>query len=130
MEAPVIRWNQTRFLFSGHASPFTAFHGKSVVTLNFINEDLAPGDLIRVRGWLSSPRPASPGRDFDEQNYWATRRVFSMLKGLVSRTGMTIQHPSSPWSLTRLAWIFHGRYREFWERQMSLWDEAIVCFWA
>jgi ComEC/Rec2-related protein len=122
MEAPVIRWNQTRFLFNGHSCPLTAFQGKSVVTLNFIDEDLAPGDLIRVRGWLSSPRPASPGRDFDEQNYWATRRVFSMLK-VWSPDGMTILKPSSTWGLTRLAWIFHGRYREFWERQMP-WNEA------
>src|ERR1035438_6832957 len=59
LDSPVIRWNQTRFLFSGKADPMQAFQGKAVVTLNFIDEKLAPGDRIRIRGWLSSPRPAS-----------------------------------------------------------------------
>jgi len=121
-DAPVIRWNQTRFLFSGHAEPMTVFRGKVVVTLNFVDENLAPGDRLRVRGWLSSPRPASPGRDFDEQGYWATRGVFSMLK-VWSSDGLTVLRPSSSWSLERSAWGFHCRYREFWERHLP-WDEA------
>jgi len=81
MDSPVIRWNQTRFLFKGRALPLKAFEGWAVVTLAFADDSLAPGDRIRVRGWLSRPRPASITRDFDEQGYWATRGVFSMLKG-------------------------------------------------
>ena len=118
MGSPVIRWNQTRFLFKGCALPLKAFEGLAVVTLAFPNEDLAPGDRIRVRGWLSRPRPSSITRDFDEQGYWASRGVFSMLK-VWSPEGMTILKRSSPWSLDRAAWRFHRHYREFWERHLS-----------
>jgi len=122
VDSPVIRWNQTRFLFSGQADPMAAFHGKVVVTLNFVDEDLAPGDRIRVRGWLSSPRPPSMTRDFDEQSYWATHGVFSMLK-VWTTDGLTVLKRSSAWSLERSAWLFHRRYREFWERHLA-WNEA------
>src|ERR1039458_9245117 len=57
MDSPVIRWKQTRFLFEGRGRPLRAFEGRSVVTLAFPDETLAPGDTICVRGWLSSPRP-------------------------------------------------------------------------
>jgi hypothetical protein len=80
LDYPVIRWNQTRFVLEGRASPLTAFEGRTAVTLNFADDGLAPGDTLRVRGWLSAPRPSSPTRDFDEQGYWATKKVFSMLK--------------------------------------------------
>ena len=122
MDSPVIRWNQTRFLVKGRAFPLEAFEGQAVVTLAFPDEDLAPGDRVRMRGWLSRPRPVSMTRDFDEQGYWATRGVFSMLK-VWSPEGMTVLKRSSPWSLARAAWMFHRRYRGFWERQLSV-DEA------
>src|ERR1019366_3297551 len=122
MDSPVIRWKQTRFLFEGRGRPLRAFEGRAVVTLAFPDETLAPGDIIHVRGWLSSPRPASLTRDFDEQGYWATRRVFSLLK-VWSPGAMTVLRSSPGWSLERLAWRFHGRYREFWERRLP-WDET------
>src|SRR5438046_101021 len=80
LDAPVIRWDQTRFLIQGCARPLEAFCGQALVTLTFPLEDLAPGDVVRLRGWLSAPRGPSARRDFDEKGYWATRCVFSMLK--------------------------------------------------
>ena len=80
LDAPVIRWNQTRFLLQGRVVSPSAFEGRVLVTLAFPDEDLSPGDVIRVRGWLSATRPPSASREFDEQGYWATRCVFSMLK--------------------------------------------------
>src|ERR1035438_9821425 len=44
MDSPVIRWNQTRFLFEGTARPLGAFGGRAVVTLTFPDASLAPGD--------------------------------------------------------------------------------------
>lgn len=122
LDLPVIRWKQTRFLFEGTALPLSAFKGRTVVTLAFPDETLAPGDILRVRGWLSVPRPASLTRDFDERGYWATRRVFSMLK-VWSPEGMAVIRSSPEWSLERMAWRFHRRYREFWERRLP-WDET------
>ncbi len=122
LDSPVIRWNQTRFLMVGRAFPFEAFQGKALVTLTFPDQELAPGDTIRVRGWLSEPRPPSRGRDFDERGYWATRGVFSMLK-VWSPEGLVVLRPSRRWSLKRAAWAFHRRYRAFWERVLP-WDEA------
>src|SRR5882672_8391306 len=77
LDSPIIRWNQTRFLLQGKASPQDAFQGRTLVTLAFPDEELAPGDLIRVRGWLSRPRPPSSKREFDERRYWSTKKVFS-----------------------------------------------------
>jgi len=56
-------------------------------------------------------------RDFDEEGYWATRGVFSMLK-VWSPDGLAVLKRSSPWSLERSAWAFHQRYRLFWERRL------------
>ena len=122
LDAPVIRWDQTRFLLQGHAVTQSAFKGRVLVTLAFPDEELAPGDSIRVRGWLSATRPPSASREFDEQGYWATRRVFSMLK-VWSPEGMTVIHRSPRWGLERSAWIFHKRYRTFWESVLPF-DEA------
>ncbi len=122
LDSPIIRWNQTRFLIQGRASPLGAFEGKALVTLAFPEEELAPGDKIRMRGWLSAPRPPSRSRDFDERGYWASRRVFSMLK-VWSPEGLVYLERSPRWRLQRAAWMFHHRYREFWERVLPL-DEA------
>jgi ComEC/Rec2-related protein len=122
LDTPIIRWNQTRFLIQGRAFPLRAFEGKTLVTLAFPDEDLAPGDIIGVRGWLSAPRPPSAARDFDEQGYWASKRVFSMLK-VWSPAGLTVLHRKPSWNLERVAWAFHKRYREFWENVLPE-DEA------
>src|SRR5438093_1381673 len=124
LDSPIIRWNQTRFLLIGCALPFGAFEGITLVTLSFEDPRLAPGDKIRVRGWLSAPRPPSRSREFDERSYWATRKVFSMLK-VWSPEGLTVLQRSRGWSLERSAWAFHRRYREFWERVLPL-DEAAL----
>src|SRR5690242_15899899 len=55
-DAPVIRWDQTQFVLQGRTSPQAAFEGKVAVTLAFPDEELAPGDTVRLRGWLSKPR--------------------------------------------------------------------------
>ena len=114
LDSPVIRWSQTRFLMAGCASPLGAFRGKTLVTLAFPDEDLGPGDRIRVRGWMAEPKLPSPRSDFDERGYWATRGVFSMLK-VWSPAALTILQESPRWGLEHAAWIFHKRYREFWE---------------
>jgi len=122
MDSPIIRWNQTRFLMQGNAQPLQAFCGRTVVTLAFPAEDLAPGDDIRARGWLSATREPSLTRDFDERGYWATHKVFTLLK-VWSPEGLVILRKSSPWSLARASWVFHRNYRAFWERMLP-WDEA------
>jgi competence protein ComEC len=122
VDFPVLRWNQTRFVFDGAACPMNGFHGKCVVTLTFLEPELASGDRIRLRGWLSAPRAASSPQDFDERGYWANRRVFTMLK-VWSPESLTVLRRSSPWSLSRQAWKFHGCFRRFWERVLPP-DEA------
>lgn len=125
LDSPILRWNQTRFLFEAKALPLEAFHGRTLVTLTFPDEELAPGDVIHVRGWLSAPRPQALGRDFDEQGYWATRCVFSMLK-VWSPAGVCVQRKSSTWSLGRAAWVFHKRYRAFWESALPPEEAALL----
>ena len=92
VDSPVIRWNQTRFIFKGCALPLRAFKGQSVVTLAFPRYDLAPGDRISSArlAFCATPLFASRTRDFDEQSYWSTRGVFSMLKSWSPR------RPDSP----------------------------------
>src|SRR5688500_4182056 len=68
LDAPVIRWGQTRFLMRCRARPLSGFTGKVMVTLPFRAYALAPGDHVRARGWLSPTPERSRG-------YWASRRV-------------------------------------------------------
>src|SRR5262245_2462420 len=77
---PQTRWNQTRFLIEGQADPLTAFRGRLVVNLNFPMENLAPGEIIRVRGGLSLTRAPTANRSFDEHGYWAGYRAYASLK--------------------------------------------------
>src|SRR5438876_327430 len=69
LEGPVIRWHQTRFLIQGKASPLNSFHGKALVTLAYPHDDLAPGDHVRLRGWLSAPRRPRREGQFNERDY-------------------------------------------------------------
>ncbi len=125
LDAPIIRWNQTRFLLEGRATPLSAFQGRTLVTLTFPDERLAPGDVIRIRAWPSAPRPPTAKREFDERSYWASRKVFSLLK-VWSSDGLTVQEKSPPWSLGRASWNFHKRYRAFWERALSPEESALL----
>ena len=125
LDSPVIRWNQTRFLLEGHALPLGAFNGRVLVTLTFPEESLAPGDHIRIRGWLSATRPPTASREFDEQSYWATRRVFCMLK-VWSPEGLTVVTPSRAWGVERTAWRFHKVYRQFWEKALPQEEAALL----
>src|SRR5438046_3143729 len=68
---PQTRWGQTRFLFQGRAYPLDAFHGRVAVNFRFPMDDLAPGESLRVRGWLGHPRSSTARHPFDEQRYWA-----------------------------------------------------------
>jgi len=54
VDAPTLRWNQTRFLFEGRPAPW-GFCREVRHHAEFPEPDLAPGDRIRVRGWLSVP---------------------------------------------------------------------------
>ena len=125
LDSPTLRWNQTRFLAEAKASPQDAFGGKVLVTLAFPMENLAPGDRIRLRGWLSAPRLPTVGRDFDERRYWATKKVYSMLK-VWSPEGLTVLQKSPDWSLDRAAWTFHRRYRDFWESRLPYGESALL----
>lgn len=116
-DTPVLRWGQTRFLLEGCARPLGAFCGKVVVTLPLIERGLAPGDRIRVRGWLSRPKPAS-------QSYWESRRVYTFLK-VWKADGFTVLEASPSWSLRRAAWEFQNRYRTFWEERLP-WKESAL----
>src|SRR5947209_7745936 len=125
LNSPLIRWNQTRFLIQAEAFPQDALKGRALVTLAFADETLAPGDLIRLRGWLSTPRMPSLAREFDERGSWASRRVFSMLK-VWSPDGLSVIRRSSPWSLGRASWAVHRRYRAFWERALPPAEAALL----
>src|SRR5882762_3989411 len=76
---PQTRWRQTRFFLEGRALPLEAFHGRVQVKLRFSAEDLAPGETLRVRGWLSLPRGAKASRAFDERAYLAGNSAFAIL---------------------------------------------------
>ncbi len=125
LDSPVIRWEQTRFLMQATASPLGAFHGRVLVTVAFPEEDLAPGDALCLRGWLSVPRAPSRGREFDERGYWASRRVYAIVK-VWSPEGFSIQRKSTAWSLHRAAWTFHQRYRAFWDSALPPAEAALL----
>src|SRR5262245_31749181 len=67
INSPQTRWGKTRFMLEGHAEPLDAFRGRVVIYLDFPINDLEPGEKVRLRGWLSRPRPPSPRRSFDER---------------------------------------------------------------
>src|SRR5579872_3270988 len=71
MNFPLTRWERTEFLLEGQARPLSGFHGRAAVRLSFPAWDLAPGDAVRVRGWLYPPRSAAKAKGFDERAYWA-----------------------------------------------------------
>jgi len=110
---PLTRWGQTRFLFEGQAIPQTALHGRAVVTLPVPLVNLSPADRIRVRGWLTAPRPGSSRSGFDEQAYWEGYEAFAMLR-VWSADGFQIVKPASRWNPARAAWTFHQRFQDFW----------------
>src|SRR3954470_8998010 len=64
---PQTRWGQTRCLFDGRADPLSAFHGRMLVTFKFPVEDLAPGERLWLRGWLSAPRLPRGQNPFNER---------------------------------------------------------------
>ncbi len=110
---PQTRWNQTRFLIEGRAQPLSAFHGRVVVNLNFPMEDLAPGETLRVRGWLSPTRAPSARRMFDEQRYWAGSQAYVFLK-VWSPQALVRLRGSDHTAWSQRAWSFHQRMKDFW----------------
>jgi competence protein ComEC len=117
IDFPTIRWNQTRFLFEGKAFPGNRYHGRVAVTLSFPRPDLGPGDRLRLRGWLSTPRPASRWHPFDAQRYWAGFNTFALLK-VWSEEQCRRTKPVPSLDLSSLAWRFQKRFRSYWEQRL------------
>lgn len=116
---PMTRWGQTRFLMEGHDVPQGTYHGRVVVDLKFPLEDLAPGDGLRIRGWLGRPRRPSWRRTFDERAYWAGFRAYAVLH-VWSAQGLQRLSTSR-----HLAWSFHQRVKRFWFEHLPA-DEAAL----
>lgn len=106
---PSTRWNQTRFVLESPA-------GLAVVTLGFVDRELAPGDRVSVRGWLRPTRPPGPGKTFDESSYWASQGVYSVLKVWSPEGTRRIHRPRI--SLARAGWRFRLRFMKFWETHL------------
>ncbi len=110
---PQTRWGQTRFGMEGRALSHAAYRGRIVVTLRFPLEDLAPGETLRVRGWLSRPRGADARRSFDERAYWAGFRAYAVLR-VWSPEALARLQGSGHTSWRQRAWDFHQRFKQFW----------------
>jgi competence protein ComEC len=121
---PQTRWGQTRFVMEGRVHSHEAFYGRVVVTLRFPLEDLAPGETLRVRGWLSELREASGPGVFNERDYWAGSCVFAALR-VWSPEAVVRLHGSDHRSWRQLAWVFHQRFKRFWFEHLPE-DEAAV----
>jgi ComEC/Rec2-related protein len=122
---PAFRWNQTRFVLEGAARPLSAFHGRIVVTLPGTWEDLSPGDVIRVRGWPTRPRPAKTTAVFDEESYWAGQRVYTFLRAW-SVNSWELVRPAGAWNAHARAWHFHEAFRRFWQDALPAEDASIL----
>jgi len=122
---PQTRWGQTRFLLEGRAHPLEAFHGRVVVNLNFPMEDLAPGEILCVRGWLSPTRGPTARRMFDERRYWAGYRAYAQLR-VWSRESMTRVKGRDHASWTQRAWTFHRCFTQFWFDHLPYEEAALI----
>jgi competence protein ComEC len=122
---PQARWGQTRFLFDGRAVPQSAFRGKILVQLHFVDDDLAPGDTLRLRGWLTALRTASGRKRFDERAYWNGYGAFAVLH--VWDHGMlTRQIGGRSWRWEAAAWKLHRTFRGFWFDQLAADQAALI----
>jgi|GEM_PF-2005552 len=113
-DAPLTRWRQTRFVVHGRSVRPLGFYGNVVVTLAFPRDDIAPGDHVMVRGWLSAPRPPSEKRSFDEVSYWASQRVFTLMK-VWSPESLQAYQPVSRWHPQAWTWAVRQRFCAFWK---------------
>ncbi len=125
MSFPQTRWGQTRFVIEGKTHPLEAFHGRLLVNLNFPVTDLAPGEEVRVRGWLSETRSPTRSRPFDERRYWAGSLVYAQLKvwssaGLQRLDGQT----HARWE--QRAWELHRRFKNYWFDRLPVKEAALL----
>jgi len=121
---PVIRWDQTRFVLEGESQTPEGFHGKTAVTLAFPLEELAPGDRLTLRGYLSEP-PVQSSSGFPARRYWASLGVYSLFK--VWHVDAVLNHqPVSPWSMIHWAWVMRQRFRAFWENALPVNEAALM----
>lgn len=122
LDLPSTRWRQTRFLFEGEAQPLSAFEGKVIVSTRF-EADIAPGDRLRLRGYLAPLKSARAPKGFDEQRYWGKKGTFAKF---------TVWHPSGlenltrGWSLGRLALAFREKFCNFWRARLMPREAALV----
>ncbi len=107
--------------------PDASYCGRSVVTLPFPMESLAPGDRVRVRGWLSAPRAPTATRRFDERSYWAAQRAYTLCRVW---SADSVERLASTLSLARLGWWFHQRFKTFWYRHLPADEAALLCSMA
>jgi competence protein ComEC len=108
---PSSRWGRQQFIVDAHAVPLNAFNGRVLVNLPAYAPVLAPGDVVRLRGYLAAPASRDPA--FDAPAYWSTRGVFSVLK-VWRPEGCEVVVPVSPQSLAALSWSYRQQFSAFW----------------
>ncbi len=113
---PSTRWEQTRFVVEGRVLS-NPFHGKTCVTLRFPARHLAPGDQIRVRGWLYAPKTSKVPGTFDEEGYWKAHGIFVLMRVWDWEALELLRRPR--FSLERAAFQFHHAFRRFWEARLA-----------
>jgi competence protein ComEC len=123
---PQIRWGQTRFLIEGSVLAQEAFHGRVLVQLDFPVEDLAPDEVVRVRGWLSRTREPGPRRAFNERAYWAGQRTYAILRVWTPEALVRLS-PDNQSTWTQKAWGFHQRFKQLWFDRLPPDEAALLC---
>jgi competence protein ComEC len=125
MDFPQIRWQQTRFLMEGFVPFQEAFRGRVLVQLDFPLDDLAPDEIVRVRGWLYRTREPSGRRTFNERTYWATHRAHAILRVWSPQAieRLSLDHRTT-W--TQKAWGFHQRFKAFWLDRLPIEEAALL----
>jgi competence protein ComEC len=121
-DLPVTRWNQTRFVLQGVSVSPSGYRGNVAVTLGFPRPDLAPGDHLRLRGWLTPPRAPAGKRMFDEIGYWGSQGVYALFK-VWSPESLDGYRPVSRWSPLAWTWGVRQRFCAFWQSVLPE-DEA------
>ena len=129
IDFPTTRWSQTRFILEGTAgSNRSNFHGVHTGDARLSAVGFSAGrNGFRVHGWLSLPKPPSRSHSFDEEGYWASLGVYSLLR---------VWFPLRVWSACRprsrdgisvyQAWRFRQRFEDFWETRLTSDDSALL----
>lgn len=113
-ELPLTRWGRTRFRVEA-ATQDHAHRGHLLVTTHF-PADVALGDRLELRGYLSAFRQARSGTRLSDADYWASRATFCQL---------TVWQPSGlrkcvgGSAFAQLAYRYRQRFFAFWNDRLE-----------